>query len=89
MIFLRCIVNEWGIVSEEGRKKRKKEYFYTVVPLNFTLFLICRAVLYNVDDCIFSGNNYRFNCAQTVAWWLEPWTCTLGTEHQTRDLHLK
>lgn len=25
-----------------------------------------------------TGNNYRFNCAQTVAWWLEPWTCTLA-----------
>lgn len=26
------------------------------------------------------GNNYRtgYNCPQAMAWWLEPWTCTLA-----------
>jgi len=25
-----------------------------------------------------SGNSYRYECTQTLAWWLEPWTATLA-----------
>lgn len=25
-----------------------------------------------------TGNNYRYGCPQTLAWWLEPWTATLA-----------
>jgi len=33
-----------------------------------------------LQPCCVPGNNYRtgYNCPQALAWWLEPWTCTLA-----------
>jgi hypothetical protein len=63
---LSAEVEEILDVRRDTIKGRKRVVKYSVVleQRNFLLF---------------TGNNYRFNCAQTVAWWLEPWTCTLGS----------
>ena len=32
-----------------------------------------------------TGNRYGYHCPQVMAWWLEPWTCTLaGKNNITR-----
>ena len=29
---------------------------------------------------MFLPHRYGYNCPQVMAWWLEPWTCTLAGE---------
>ena len=33
-----------------------------------------------------TGNRFGYHCPQVMAWWLEPWTCTLAGEYLTSSV---